>query len=332
MAFERLDTDKLYDAVIAPTLRQENITPVRIDRIEHNEDINKRFIEELLKCDLAVADLTYARPSVYFEAGFAQRVVPVIYTCRRDHFRPRVGDEHGNFRVHFDLQMKNIIAWLSPTDRNFARRLSRRLLSTIRPLLRTRKTQEEQAQAVEAFRRLSLLEKRKRVLELAISELKRAGFKGKQPDHPWANWAGVKLQGDLAQLAAILVLPGVSKRALTDAIMWRTLSWLTDFREKLSALRSQKIRRAVEDFFLCALERIPSARASAAFPQFAFNSDMKTYERKEELVLEIGVAIPTLVRLHFFDGINSDPRLRAELRNRLMKTAVRFFPTYRRKR
>jgi hypothetical protein len=33
------------------------------------------------------ADLRYARPSVYFEAGYAERSVPVIYTVRRDHFR-----------------------------------------------------------------------------------------------------------------------------------------------------------------------------------------------------------------------------------------------------
>jgi len=83
MAFGRKETDYIYDRFIEPLLRKKNITPVRVDRIEHLDDINNRIISELERCDFAIADLTFARPSVYYEAGYAQRSVPVIYTSRR---------------------------------------------------------------------------------------------------------------------------------------------------------------------------------------------------------------------------------------------------------
>jgi len=67
--------------MIAPLMRRKKITPVRVDRQEHLDDINNRIIRELKQCDFAIADLTFARPSVYHEAGFAQRCVPVISPC-----------------------------------------------------------------------------------------------------------------------------------------------------------------------------------------------------------------------------------------------------------
>lgn len=106
MAFGRPETDRLYDRAIVPTLDAVNLQAVRVDRVEHNGDIDDRIIQELKECRLAIADLTFTRPSVYFEAGYAQRVVPVIYTVRKDHFDRGAPD---TARVHFDLQMRNIV-------------------------------------------------------------------------------------------------------------------------------------------------------------------------------------------------------------------------------
>jgi nucleoside 2-deoxyribosyltransferase len=125
MAVGRTDTDRVYDRYIAPTLRAAKILPVFMGRLEHNDDIDKRIIHEIEACDLAIADLTYARPSVYFEAGYAQREVPVIYTAQQSHLRPRPNDEFGNFRVHFDLLMRNIVPWSSPSDVSFPRKLAK---------------------------------------------------------------------------------------------------------------------------------------------------------------------------------------------------------------
>jgi hypothetical protein len=64
---------------------------------------------------------------VYYEAGFAQRSVPVIYTVRKDHLKPGQPDD---LRVHFDLQMKPIIPWEAPNDSTFSAKLEKRIRST----------------------------------------------------------------------------------------------------------------------------------------------------------------------------------------------------------
>src|SRR5665647_2602914 len=88
MAFDNPDTDEWYESTLVPLLTSLDVRVRRVDRIEHNDDIDDRIIEEIQAADLLVADITYARPSVYFEAGYAQRAIPVIYTARADHFRP----------------------------------------------------------------------------------------------------------------------------------------------------------------------------------------------------------------------------------------------------
>lgn len=90
---------------------------------------------------MVIADLTYARPSVYFEAGYAQRAIPVIFTARSDHFREHDNDPNGNRHVHFDLKMRNIIAWSSPNDDAFPGRLTRRVTKVIAHRRRTHLTQ-----------------------------------------------------------------------------------------------------------------------------------------------------------------------------------------------
>src|SRR5205823_4141898 len=106
MAFGRPDTDQWYKQTLEPLLRRHNISPRRVDLINHNDDVDDKILDELQKADMAIADLTYARPSAYFEAGYAigsgRRV---IFTCRSDHLKQGATDPH---RIHFDLQMKNI--------------------------------------------------------------------------------------------------------------------------------------------------------------------------------------------------------------------------------
>src|SRR5258708_13739041 len=85
IAFDRADTDGLYEGTIARVLHSEGATPVIINRRQSNDDLNNQIIRALESSDFCIADLTYARPSVYFEAGFAQRAGPVIYTVQANH-------------------------------------------------------------------------------------------------------------------------------------------------------------------------------------------------------------------------------------------------------
>ena len=155
MAFGREDADKVYDGLICSVLKERGITPVRVDRLEHNENIDDKMMEGLREADFVIADLTYARPSVYFEAGYAERQVPVIYTVRRDHLAPRHGDEFGNFRIHFDLLMRNVIDWTDPGDALFVTRLSRRIDEVLVPLHTKKEEQSQQARARAGFAALS---------------------------------------------------------------------------------------------------------------------------------------------------------------------------------
>ena len=136
-AFGKEDVDEIHENAILPVLKSMEITPCRVDQIEHNDDIDNKIIELILKCDICISDLTYARPSVYYEAGYFTGLgKSVIFIARKDHFSPKAEDVYGNLKVHFDLQMKNIIQW-SSTKRvdTFKRKLLSRLKLILRPLL-----------------------------------------------------------------------------------------------------------------------------------------------------------------------------------------------------
>jgi len=153
-AFDHEDVDIIYKKAITPVLRKLKIKQLRVDRIEHNDDIDDKIFSLIRECDLCIADLTYARPSVYYEAGFAWGLGrPVIYISRKDHLHPRIDDEAGNLRVHFDLQMKNIIPWTSPNE-TFKNRLLKRIKHVCRGI--TPKEQRQTKQSPEEIRYKSL--------------------------------------------------------------------------------------------------------------------------------------------------------------------------------
>ena len=90
-----------------PALDVTGFSPLRIDLLEHNESIDDKIIAEIRRSALMVADFTGGRPGVYFEAGFAKGLeIPVIWTCRKDHFS----------QLHFDTDHFNHIVWVDPMD------------------------------------------------------------------------------------------------------------------------------------------------------------------------------------------------------------------------
>lgn len=127
MAFGHEDTDSIYEQSIKPAIIEAGLTPIRIDKLVHNDRIDARIRSEIEKADILIADLTYARPSVYWEAGFAERVIPVIYTCRADHFLVSPDDKFGNQKVHFDLANANIMQWVEKDHKKFNKELLKRI-------------------------------------------------------------------------------------------------------------------------------------------------------------------------------------------------------------
>ena len=152
-AFDKEDVDEIYDKVIENVVIELEMDAYRVDRIEHNDDVDDKIIELIHSCDVCIADLTYDRPSVYFEAGYFKGLKkPVVFTVRKDHFRPKENDIYGNGWVHFDLQMKNIIGWSSTEHlKTFSSRLKNRLRLVISPIIKHKQEDEEKAKAAKIF-------------------------------------------------------------------------------------------------------------------------------------------------------------------------------------
>ena len=135
-AFDRPDVEVLYERVILPVLKRARINSFVVNRVEHNDNIDQKIISLINDSDLSIADLTYARPSVYYEAGYSERIMSVIYLARRDHFRQKDVDINGNLAIHFDLQKKNIIPWDSKNLEKTRIRLERRVAYVTQPIIR----------------------------------------------------------------------------------------------------------------------------------------------------------------------------------------------------
>lgn len=107
-AFGKDDIDALYEKHLEPACSSINYHPVRVDMNEPPQTITEDIMRGITEAACVLADLTYARPSVYFEAGLAHGLgIPLILCCRKDHYRSHLDDT----RVHFDLEQFKISFW-----------------------------------------------------------------------------------------------------------------------------------------------------------------------------------------------------------------------------
>ncbi|MEP6737098.1 MAG: hypothetical protein ABJA70_16360, partial [Chryseolinea sp.] len=69
--------------------------------------INDEIIAGLRKCKFCIADFSYHRNGVYFEAGFALgQKKPVIYSCMKEEFA----------KAHFDIKPLQHIIYDTPDE------------------------------------------------------------------------------------------------------------------------------------------------------------------------------------------------------------------------
>jgi len=123
---------------------------IRIDTVEHVNDVNDEIIAQIRRSKFMVCDLTGYRGGVYFEAGFAYGLgLSVIYTCRKDWSNPKpFYDEKGNViqrlfnqdkklipiqqeGIHFDLAHRNRIEWYEKDLDDFRNKLRNRINAVI---------------------------------------------------------------------------------------------------------------------------------------------------------------------------------------------------------
>lgn len=266
MAFGREDCDILYDKQILPSLKILDISPVRVDRREHKDDLNIYIIRMLDESDIALADLTYARPSVYYEAGYAERKIPVVYTVREDHLSRAQKDDY--LRVHFDLEMKKIVTWRDPNDATFTNRLKRRINYLIRPIKQEMKTKEILEKDHQTFMSLSISTQREEIKEEFQRKLKAKQFwttslwdidKNEARNIlPLDILIGAKMVGKTCHLCLVIMADSLTKRQFQHIINRVTGYSLVSFGSEIDAYQ--------EHYYFCSLRTVPESRLKSALP------------------------------------------------------------------
>lgn len=122
MAF-RDDILEIAKEAIVPAIFDTQYKPVYSNPDSTLDPLDDRIIADIRMSRFVIADVTYARPSVYYEAGFAYGLdKPVIWTCRED----RKDDD-----MHFDTRQYPHIIWTEPKD--LRERLKSKILAVIGP-------------------------------------------------------------------------------------------------------------------------------------------------------------------------------------------------------
>ena len=116
----RAEMRAAYQEGIELGIKDAGYGATRVDLEQHNDYIMDKVLGDIRKAPFVVADSTGHRNGVYFEAGFARGLgVPVIHTCREDHFH----------KAHFDTAQLNHILWTTTED--LRERIRNRILGTI---------------------------------------------------------------------------------------------------------------------------------------------------------------------------------------------------------
>ena len=109
-----------YSEGIKPALEECGYIALRIDRLEHNDQIDDQIVAGIRSSGLLVADFTGHRAGVYFELGFAMGLgIKVIRTCHQNDIA----------QAHFDTRQYNHIVWSNESD--LKERLIARINATV---------------------------------------------------------------------------------------------------------------------------------------------------------------------------------------------------------
>lgn len=122
MAFK--DGDEIFRA-LSKAITEAGYRPIRVDQVEHNNQIVPEIFNQIEKCRFLVMDLSIPNYGAYYEAGIARGMgKDTILTCAEDKFHGGKED-----RPHFDVAQQSTIVWKNYDD--LEQRLLRRIQTTI---------------------------------------------------------------------------------------------------------------------------------------------------------------------------------------------------------
>lgn len=110
--------------VFKSAIVESGFQPIRIDEVEHNNQIVPEIFYEIDQSKFLVMDVTYPNYGAYYEAGYALgKGKQVIICCRKEEFDSKE-------RPHFDIQQKSTIVW--ETEDELMNRLIKRIRATVK--------------------------------------------------------------------------------------------------------------------------------------------------------------------------------------------------------
>lgn len=101
---QKPELEDVYNA-IKDVCREFEINAYRADDIQHQDRITDLVLQEIKTCEYLIADLSYERPNVYYEVGFAHAVNKKPILFRRS-----------GTRLHFDLSVHNVPEFKNTTE------------------------------------------------------------------------------------------------------------------------------------------------------------------------------------------------------------------------
>jgi nucleoside 2-deoxyribosyltransferase len=272
---ERSDVENVYRQQIRPSLRRLGVRVIRIDEVEHSDNIDERILREIDASDIVVADLTHARPSVYFEAGYAVKAgVPVIYTCRKDHLSPKSPNDP---RVHFDVNHRKIIHWSGRDDESFSRRLQRHLTVVAKPIRDQKQKDAKLEREAIHFGALSQLDRLRAIATTAGRVLGSSDFElaGSHPPSAdaWGSYQFVARTPGSLTTVFLLVASGFTQKDLRR--LWE-FSWPA-IADKMA--KDSVPRLVSHNLVLASLSAVPSKRIERIFHEFGSGGDIEGIAR-----------------------------------------------------
>ena len=120
---EKEKLDKFFKC-LKEEVKQTGFELERVDKKPKAGSIEDHIREGIRSARFLVADLTYANPGAYWEAGFAAALhKPVIFTCEKNYF-----DQEG---THFDVRQQQTILWEEGKLEQAAKQLKAAIRATL---------------------------------------------------------------------------------------------------------------------------------------------------------------------------------------------------------